>query len=127
MGRIHKYICSGCGEKYSTIIGIGMMNEMLEKRMLEDIRDGKYGQEWKKLVERKDFCEIDTRKSVYICPECGRWKNEEDGSLYFMGGIKEILIRRCECGAEMERDSSLELCCPKCGVLNTFGDAYNWD
>ena len=80
MGR--SFTCSKCGKDYDVFWGIGFRFPQAYKELLEDIKDGKYGQEWKDLVLRGEHVAVDAEDDVYLCRKCGHWVAEPNLSLY---------------------------------------------
>ncbi|MCQ2449075.1 MAG: hypothetical protein MJ132_02645 [Clostridia bacterium] len=122
MSMIRTYKCKECGTGYSTVTGIGARHSEIQNRMLADVRDGKYGEEWQKKSLEEDFSYVDASQGVYVCPNCKRWVNEYDVSLLYEDGRRESLVRTCECGAQMQRTDSIYLECPDCKTKNDYTD-----
>ena len=82
MGAGYSYRCSKCGEEYSVHLGAGMLFPSAYERLVNEIKEGVYGEEWKTLFEGNDMTAVDAEISLYYCSECNSWKNENGLSLY---------------------------------------------
>lgn len=82
MGSGNSYICSNCGKNYSFMSGFGMLFPNEYKKTVKNIRDGKFGKEWKELYGTGENIAVDAQKRIYCCPKCGSWKSEQGLSLY---------------------------------------------
>ena len=74
--------CSKCGKEYETHTGIGMGFPMVYKRTIDEVKNGRYGEEWKRLALSEDFVAVDAERYLYICEKCGYWTVDLDLSLY---------------------------------------------
>lgn len=81
MGYGYYYKCRKCRHKYEVHLGAGMMFPRVYRRLLQDIAEGKYGEEWKALVRETPYAAVDADKVVYIC-SCGYWEMGEDITLF---------------------------------------------
>ena len=82
MGSGIELKCSECGKKYSAWTGIGFMFPEVYKETLNDVKKGKYGEEWKALSLSEELVAVDAEKYLYVCPKCGHWIVERGLSLY---------------------------------------------
>lgn len=82
MGNGFGYKCSKCGKEYQGFLGIGMLFPTVYQEVVDSIRKGKYGEEWKKLTDNKDSIAVDAAKHVYCCSKCNAWEVEYGLSLY---------------------------------------------
>ena len=152
MGQGVGFVCSKCKKEYGIGAGIGYNFPQVYKETLEDVKSGKYGEEFKKLALREDNVAVDAEIYLYICNKCGAWKTEKGLALYVpkdpeheaepyvMGrGLNEHyrLLRKyihlCDkCGGVMHKASYEEersLRCPYCGGEPEQGNMkrMHWD
>ena len=69
MGKIFK--CENCGESFITMMGIGMNFPFEYQEIVNDIKNGKYGEEFKDLMLSREGVVVDLEKCLYICDKCG--------------------------------------------------------
>ena len=91
MGRGIGLKCSKCGNEYSANTGIGFLYPQVYQKTLEDIKNGKYGKEWKDLALSEDLVAVDAESYLYICGECGHWDVEKGLSLYIPNDVNELM------------------------------------
>ena len=82
MGYGEEFKCSKCGYEYMYGVGVGFMFPKVYEELLESVKEGDYGEEWKELVLKTDNIAIDAETYLYCCKSCGNWKTEEGLSLY---------------------------------------------
>ena len=82
MGDGKRYKCKKCGEEYWVNLGIGMMFPHVFSETIEDIKAGKYGEEWKNLINSGEYIVPDAESYLFYCKACGTWEVTEDLSLY---------------------------------------------
>ena len=152
MGSGIGYKCSKCGKRYSVCTGIGMMYPAVYEKLMKDIKEGKYGEEWKILSESEPNVAVDAERYLYICSKCPHWDVDYGLSLYAPNApmtkdtdyvmpvdLKENyhLIKRrahkCEkCGSDMHKarkGDKNDLPCPECGGVLVKGhvELIMWD
>ena len=147
MGSGKAYKCSKCGKKYYALTGIGFMFPTVYENVMDDIKNGKYGQERKELASKEKNVAVDAERHLYVCGKCHHWSTEYGLSLYtlsepedlpYMADIKgaHILKRythKCEkCGAMMHKatkEEEISLPCPDCGGAPdmTYDNWICWD
>ncbi len=81
MGFGYDYRCKKCGHRYSVFLGIGMLYPKVYEDTVKEIREGRYGDEWKTLFEQTPYAAINPAKVLYVCT-CGRWETGVDLTLY---------------------------------------------
>lgn len=96
MGYGLGFKCSKCQKDYDVFLGIGMMFPKVYKELVEKIRSGKYGSEWKTLIDSEDNVVVDAEKTVFCCPECAAWRAEPNLSLYV--AVNEDAIKEAKSG-----------------------------
>lgn len=82
MGSGYSFKCKKCRHEYSIHLGIGMMFPNVYRSCLSDIKEGKYGEEWKKLALSEEYIAVDASRYLYICDSCGNWDLTYSLSLY---------------------------------------------
>ena len=82
MGSGYKFKCSKCRNQYSVSTGTGFIFPDIYTDMVSDIKEGKYGDEWKELMLSEEFVAVDAERNLYVCKECGYWTVDSDLSLY---------------------------------------------
>ena len=82
MGRGFKFVCKNCGHEYDAFFGIGMFFLDVYEACIADIKSGKYGEEWKALLQSQEYIAVDAEKYLYVCKSCGNWKIDMSLSLY---------------------------------------------
>ena len=82
MGSGFEYKCSKCNKEYGITLGIGMMYPVVYKELVDDVKNGAFGEEWKQLFDETENVAVDAENRVYICHDCGSWIEEKGLSLY---------------------------------------------
>jgi DNA-directed RNA polymerase subunit RPC12/RpoP len=90
MGQGLSFKCSKCGKEYSASWGIGFFFPQVYKDLLDNVKKGKYGQEWKELSLSTEYVAVDAEEYVYICKKCGHWVVEPGLSLYAPNDVKTL-------------------------------------
>ena len=143
MGESIHYTCGKCGNTEDPCLGIGMAFPSVYRELMDEIRQGRHGEEWRSLVESGEHIAIDGDEKLYACETCGHWEVEPDLSLYEPKDVAKLLEKLTEQfgeervaewgGApyvmswELEEDYKLlkhrEHRCPDCGgAMNAFDD-----
>lgn len=82
MGLGIEYRCSKCDQQYEVSLGFGFLYRMTYKNVVDEIHNGKYGQELKDLMNSTDNVAVDAVETLFYCSECGSWEVLPDLSLY---------------------------------------------
>ena len=82
MGSGYGFKCSSCGYEYDVCTGIGMLFPQEYKKLLSDIKQGKYGTEWKELALSEEYVAVEAERFLYVCGKCNNWKVDYGMSLY---------------------------------------------
>ena len=131
MGFGSNFLCKKCGETYSYQIGIGFLYYEVKERLLEEIKDGKYGDEYKKALDENPKADIDGHRIIFKCPQCSYWEDNYDLTLTVNGKtIKRYNYTCPKCNIAMEvfnRNNYKTLPCPICGEKNDRSMDYMWD
>ena len=90
MGSGFSYKCKKCKEKYSVHLGVGMLFPRVYQNLLNNIKNGEYGDELKLIADSQQYVAINASRWVYICSHCGKWNLEYAMDLYAPVNIKEI-------------------------------------
>ncbi len=90
MGTGYDFKCPQCGARYDVYPGIGMMQPALCKELIEKIRSGKKGKAWKEAYDRyAPYVATGGERCVFVCDECGRWREAVDTTLYAPDDIEK--------------------------------------
>lgn len=81
MGQGYGFKCKKCNHEYSVSTGVGFIYPSIYEDTIKAAQAGKYGEEWRQLIDSKRYMDIDASEQVFVC-ECGNWKNEMDLSVY---------------------------------------------
>ena len=90
MGSGLSFTCKKCGNNYRVHWGIGIFYPQVYKGVVENIKNGEYGQEWKALFSSKEYVAVEAAICVYHCKKCHSWRDEPDFSLYEPNSLEEI-------------------------------------
>lgn len=82
MGNGYSYTCKNCGHEYWAHIGIGMLYPMAYEKLINDINEGKYGEERKKLLNDTAYAAVNAEEMIYICNKCNYWEIKNDPTIY---------------------------------------------
>ena len=82
VGYGYMYSCKKCGHGYSIHLGAGMLFSHVYRSTLEEIRSGRYGDQWKELILNGPQLVIDAEKHLYRCRDCGHWEVEPGLTIY---------------------------------------------
>lgn len=150
MGRLYAYKCSKCGNEFRVRFGGGFFYGDILKEQMDKVRNGEYGEHWKKLFEGEKGVKLDAGYSVFHCDNCGSWERKSDMSLYkpvspelanddyiipwyYLENyvLLEEYTYNCEkCGSKMKKltyETIDKLECPECGELCDKYANGNWD
>lgn len=155
MGMGKAFKCENCGESFVTLMGIGEEFPREYQEIVSDIKDGKYGEDFKNIMLSREGVVVDLEKCLYVCDKCGSGeqnlcfdfyvpKKQEDiekvskkGFYVTPSELKEDyeLILKIEhtcdkCNSEMRKVDYMEtvaLDCPECGSKMKEDGLINWD
>ncbi len=82
MGQGYEYKCKKCRHEYSVNPGFGMLFPQQYRETLADISEGKYGKELQETYNNTPYAAVDAEYVVYVCKNCGSWKQDKDVSIY---------------------------------------------
>ena len=142
MGNGFGIKCKKCGYNYVGINGIGYMYPVEYASTVKDIREGKYGEEYRKLFEEHEDAAVNCVNCTAVCTKCGQIEDVTDLSVYLPKAgqssdgcvLPSVLVEnfdkyleyehKCsDCGGKM-RIISIEdeikngvLKCPSCGEV----------
>ena len=152
MGSGYGFVCKKCGNRYSVNTGIGFMFPDEYKKLVDKIKKGRYGEEWKQLFKSTPKAVVDAESELYICNGCGNWDVSPVASIYAPDKpdsaekpvhyvmksdlesdyhiVKRYYHKCGKCGKRMHRGTEREMIslpCPKCGGKDTAADLIMWD
>lgn len=81
MGKGYGFKCKKCRKEFEIFLGVGMMFPDVYKSTIQEIYDGKYGEEWKILADSHEYAAIDCAYTLYKC-DCGHWEISMPLDLY---------------------------------------------
>ncbi len=127
MGMTIKFSCCRCGYEKKMDLGVGMFTDIdrLFNGIVDNVRDGRYGEEWKEEIQRDPSLVVNVSDEIYICPTCGFFKTGLNLSLY--KPVAESSVSSSGSEKKYGTDLTLELsrhyrlykkyphCCEKCG------------
>lgn len=141
--------CNHCDFEGRYLLGIGRMFPLVVREVEQDIRRGKYGEEWQRFFEENPGAAVNIQKELYQCPDCNELKQDYNLSLYLpkdgspetrellvfnpgeYGKYVKSFVHQCpKCGARMhqiEDRDFLHLPCPKCGETLEMDNSMLWD
>ena len=109
MGLGFEFECRKCGKKYDAYIGSGMLYPRVCRKLMKQVRAGKYGEEFQKLSNTVPYGTIDAGNVVYFCRECGKWEVQpilnfcEPSDPVYLQHIMETSKKApCPCGLELK-------------------------
>lgn len=100
MGYRIEVKCKKCKFKQMYHLGVGMMFPRVYQRIVDAVRNGEYGEEWKKFFEENTGAAIMAEQRLYQCFACKHLEKDYD---------------------------LLKLPCPKCGSDLKIDDGICWD
>lgn len=81
MGIGYGFVCQKCNYEYNVCVGYGMFFSYTYKHIINEIKSGSYGDDWKDIFSKQDNIVVNIEKYFYTCP-CGNWSVEPSLSLY---------------------------------------------
>ncbi len=94
MGLGYGYKCSGCGCDYNVWLGCGLRFSSTYKETIDDIKAGKYGEQWRNFFNEAQYMAVDAEQYLFICKECGKWEVDKNLSLYAPNNPESIPGKR---------------------------------
>lgn len=82
MFRGELLVCEHCGKNHYITTGGGLYFEEYSSSMLRNMKDGKFGEEYKKLVNENKNLYVDCLRKVYYCDKCENWEIKECDDVY---------------------------------------------
>ena len=146
MGRGKKLVCGKCGYSLRYMEGIGMLHPHNCKSMLEEMKEGKEGEKFKKYANELSNPAINMELALFKCEKCGDLVGdkileicEKVGEYYPNNGNGWLGVDKlenfpmalssvhravyskphfCKCGGEMKPvDSDDIIKCPRCQAV----------
>jgi len=155
MGSGKVFKCTSCGKEFMSMTGIGMGFSNEYQEIVSKIKNGEYGEDFKKLMNSKKGVVVDLERNLYICKKCGNWTENYCFDFYVPKKKEDIekvsqenfcvmphelkdgyeLILKIEhscdkCGSDMrkiEPDEECVLKCPDCGKELETSGWIDWD
>ena len=122
MGIGIEFTCNKCGHDYCATAGIGFRFPSVYQETVEEVKNGKHGEDWKKLFESTPGAAINAEKEFYVCPGCGTFDTEPNLAVYApkdMTNPKDEEIHEYHTLHELQTEYHLVKSfmhkCPKCG------------
>lgn len=81
MGIGYEFTCEKCGHTYDVMLGSGFLLPTLFRDTLEEIREGKLGEEFREILLKNPWAAVDCENELYKC-RCGNWSVEQCNDLY---------------------------------------------
>lgn len=142
--------CKKCKFKATYHLGVGMMFPRVYERVVSEVKDGRYGEEWKQFFDDNTGAAIMCEQRLYQCPSCNNLIQNYDLSLYnHKNGeppehnywahwcdfdheyelVKNYIHNCPKCGNEMHewKYSEKDIACPKCGEALKVDTGIMWD
>ena len=82
MGNGLGFRCNKCGHEFTASFGIGFMFPVLYRETVKEIRQGKYGREWKELFKTTPGAAVNAEMELYVCGTCGCSVNDLNLAIY---------------------------------------------
>ena len=111
----------GCKPRgYVNQIYYGMIEEgeLHTKKLLKAVSEGKFGEEWKKLLCDHPDGSVDFRYDLFVCNNCGNWANEEKLDFYLpIGEVKHKAVNFYLHDNKYNLHRKYTHICSKCGSV----------
>ena len=86
--------CPNCDYSDRFMLGAGMMYPAVYQATVKDVKSGKYGAEWKSLLEENRGAVIHAGKELYRCPKCRALETRPNLSVCYE--MTEVKARECQ-------------------------------
>lgn len=121
MGSIFSFHCNKCGYHGGFKIGIGFSYERILNEIKEDILNGKYGENKRKIYLDNPDAKLECGNTLFRCPDCGNLYNGFRWYLYKPDLSHPITSynsygRKCVKYPEIKLIEN-EKICGKCGMI----------
>ena len=77
MGSGYVIKCKECGFSYDVSIGIGFLYSDVCDKILEDMKNGKFGEDFKESANTITNPAIHQSDELFVCDNCGFWRASE--------------------------------------------------
>ena len=94
MTKQRSYRCSKCGHVYYVFTGPASNYPAQYYGVMQDIRAGEYGEEWKTAFEKTPFAAFNAVELLYLCDDCNVWEVAADITLYAPNDVEKIKKKR---------------------------------
>ena len=133
MGNVYGYQCTKCSNYVWFSTGVGFLFPFCYEKAIDEIKAGKWGEEYQEFFEAYKNAATDVEEGVYLCEYCGEVFNEMNRGMYISKDEnQEVLpseIRWCVAMPQIGKEyvTSYDLAknyylykkeihnCPKCG------------
>lgn len=143
--------CKKCKYKGQFHLGVEMMFPIVYQKIVEEVRSGEYGEEWKLFFEENPGAAIMAEQRLYQCSSCNHLEQDYDLSLYCNKNgtppehdywphwcdfdheykfVKSYIHKCPKCSSRMHQVTDYEktgIPCPKCGNDLVIDDGICWD
>ena len=82
MGNGYVINCKNCNYRFEAMLGIGMLFPVEYEKTVNDIRNGKYGKEYKEFFDAHQNAAINCGAEIAICDKCGKLQIIKNMSLH---------------------------------------------
>ena len=155
MGSGFKIRCKKCSYDFTAFLGIGMLFPSVYQNTVSEIKEGKYGEEYKKFFEENPNAAVNCERVFAVCGKCGKFDTVMDLSLYVpkknddsiqnIGYVMEEDLKsnfkkcksydhKCSCGGSMMITDLIgalvdrKVKCPKCSAnMELTDELVMWD
>lgn len=150
MGTGYEATCSKCTYHAEFFLGSGMLFPNTYKSVQKDIRNGKYGEEWKAFLADNPGAVFNAERELYRCRKCNQLLVDYNLSLYVSEDgqppehgywavwgyhgkdykfVKRYTHRCPRCSSRMVKQDPLgsAIPCPECGANLIVEGSILWD
>lgn len=93
MATIYDYTCAQCGKEMRFSTGVIMRQPRKCEDVVCEMREGKHGEELKRLCDERQLVAVEADWKLYECPCCGFWGSYTDLTLYEPDDLENALSK----------------------------------
>jgi len=82
MGTEYLYQCHKCLYLHNSFEGVGFAYPYVYHEVMEDIRNGKYGEKYSKYIQEHPDAAVDASEVLFKCEHCGEFVTAPELSIY---------------------------------------------